>query len=579
LNKIKWIIAKKNEALREDIAHQFCLDPIIAQLLINRGLKESEDIQNFLNPSLNHLINPFFLQGMNKAVKRIKEAFNNEEKILIYGDFDVDGMTSTGLLFSALRSFSTNIYYYIPDRFEEGYGISQNGIQFAIKYHISLIITVDCGIASHQEIKQLNDLNIQTIVTDHHEPMEELPAAFTIINPKSCDYPFKELAGVGVVFKLAQALYATLREKDEAIYNHLDLVTLGTIADSVPILGENRVLVKYGLSQLVNSGKIGLKTLLEHCNYEHLSNPLSVKDISFDLIPILNSTGRIGDPNDTVDLLLTDSTYRAQYLFKKMLKLNEERKTLTQKVLTEARRMASEKNLPGRQKILVLASSQWHPGIIGIVASRLMEEFAQPVIMISVSEGMGKGSGRNQGEFDFPRILSECSDLLDKYGGHQYAAGITISEEKIDLFSQKINQILETNQSINQYNGPVIQIDSLIGFEKMNWDFLNFMEKMKPFGPGNPQPIFGGHKFPLVSWRKVGKDEKHLKVSLGKKGTYFDGIAFQMAEKYLEIKSDSAINIAFHLGVNCWNGKESIQLLIKDIKSTARRIKDCGSKK
>ena len=579
MNKIKWIISKKNEELRENIAHHFHLDPIIAQLLINRGLKEAKDIHDFLNPHLNHLIDAFSIQGMTRAVKRLKKAFNDQEKILIYGDYDLDGMTSISLLFSALRSFSSDIYYYIPDRFEEGYGISQKGIQFAIKHNISLIITVDCGITSHKEIKQLNHLNIDTIVTDHHEPLGKLPTAYTIINPKSCDYPFKELAGVGVVFKLAQALYSMLGEKDEAIYEHLDLVALGTIADSVPVLGENRILVKHGLNQLIKSNKKGLKILLEYNNHEDFSNPLSVQDISFDLIPILNSTGRIGNPHHAVDLMLTDSSYRAQYLVKKMLKLNEERKEITQKVLAEARQKAYERNSEGKQKILVLTSSQWHPGVIGIVASRIMEEFLQPVIIISINDGIGKGSGRNQGEFDFSKILLECSDLLDQYGGHQYAAGITIPEEKINMFMQKINQALEANISINQHNEPVIQIDSMIAFDKMNWDFLNNLEILRPFGPGNPQPVFGGRGFPLVSWKRVGKDEKHLKLSIGKGGTYFDGIAFQMAEKSLDIMNDNTINVAFHLGINCWNGKQSIQLMIKDIKSSVRRIKVNGSKK
>ncbi len=579
MNKIKWIIAKKNEELRENIVHQFCLDPIIAQILINRGLKEAKDIQNFLNPQLHHLLDPFSLQGMTRAVLRIKKAFTNEDKILIYGDYDLDGMTSTGLLFSVLSGFCTDIYYYIPDRFEEGYGISQKGIQFAIEHHISLIITVDCGITSYQEIQQLNDYDIDTIVTDHHEPPEELPTAYAIINPKSCEYPFKELAGVGVVFKLAQALYSILGEKDEAIYEHLDLVALGTIADSVPVLGENRVLVKYGLEKLIISSKKGLKMLLNRPDNGNLSNSLSVQDISFDLIPILNSTGRIDNAHYTVDLLLTKSSYRAEYLVTKMLKLNEERKQITQKVLAEAREKAYEINLAGKQKILILTSSQWHPGVIGIVASRIMEEFSQPVIMISIKDGIGKGSGRNQGEFDFSKILLACSDLLDQYGGHQFAAGITIPESNIGLFNQKINQSLETNLSINQHNGPNIQIDSMIAFDKMNWDFLNHLEKLRPFGPGNPQPIFGGHEFPIVSWKRVGKDEKHLKLSLGKKGSYFDGIAFQMAEKSQDVMDEGIVDVAFLLEANFWNGKKSIQLMIKDIKPSVRSMKKNGFKK
>ena len=572
MNKIKWIIAKKDEELMNNIAHQFFLDPVIAQLLINRGLKDTKDIDAFLNPRLDYLVNPLDLQGMAKTIERLKLAINKQEKILIYGDYDVDGITSTSLLFLVLSTFSSNVYYYIPDRSEEGYGISQKGIKFALQYHIALIITVDCGITSHKEIKQLNNLGIDTIISDHHEPQENLPKAHSIINPKSCDYIYKDLAGVGVVFKIVLALYKVLKKDPKPLYEHLDLVALGTIADSVPILGENRILVKYGIEKLINSRKKGLKKLIENCKYDCSFDNLTVRDISFNLIPVLNSTGRIDNPKHAVDLLLTDSSYRADYLVDKMLKLNQVRKEITQKVLNEARKMASESKLMRRNKILVLSSNEWHPGIIGIVASRLMEEYSRPAMIISVSNGVGKGSGRNQGEFDFSKVLSSCSDLLVKYGGHQYAAGITILKEKIDVFRERINEILSDNQQISLHDEPIVEIDALISLDKMNWDFLNYIEKFRPFGPGNPQPVFCGYKFPLASLKKVGKDEKHLKLSLGERRKYFDGIAFQMADKYIDIINDNAINIIFQLGINSWNGKNAIQLIIKDIKSTVRRI-------
>lgn len=554
--------------MKENIAHQFGLDVIIAQLLINRGLKEAKDIENFLNPQLDCLIDPFSLQGVNKALNRIKIAFANGEKILIYGDYDVDGMTSTALIFSVLKDFIPDIYYYIPDRSEEGYGISQKGIDFATKYHISLIITVDCGITSITEINKLNDLGVDTIVTDHHEPLMTLPKAHTIVNPKICDYPFKELAGVGVVFKLAQAIYIHLGKKDEAIDRHLDLVALGTIADSVSILGENRILVKYGICQLTKFNRIGLKTLMECFDNENLSYSSLIQHINFDLIPVLNSTGRIGNPHDTVDLLLADSFCRAQFLVKKMLKLNEERKLLTQETLEEAREMVLRKNTIKKQKILILASENWYPGIIGIVASRIMEEFSRPVIMIAMNNGIGKGSGRNQGDFDFSKILFDCSDLLIRYGGHQQVAGITISAENIDLFNQRINNHLKSILPSDQDDEPTIHIDSMISYDKINWNLLGLLEKLRPFGPGNPQPIFCGHDFPLLSWRKVGKDEKHLKLSFGKFDNSLDGIAFQMAEKSLDFNRNDTINIAFYLETNYWNGNKSIQLIIKDIKSS-----------
>lgn len=547
-------------------------------MLINRGLNNTESISDFLNPELSNLLNPFLFTEMEKAVERISVALQNEEKILVYGDYDVDGITSTSLLYSALSNFSSNIYYYIPDRFEEGYGISEKGTKFIIKYHISLIITVDCGITSFKEIECIKKYNIDTIITDHHEPTGTIPKALSIINPKSCDYPFKELAGVGVAFKLIQALYMFLGKDKNLTYDYLDLVALGTIADSVPVLGENRIFVKYGLEKLNDSKRIGIKKLVEKCRVETNGNNLSVQELSFNLIPVLNATGRIGNPKIAVDLLLTDSTDLSEYLVQNMIELNDKRKAKTQVVLNEAREMACYANSDDKQKILVLSSEGWHSGIIGIVASRIMEEFKQPVIMISENDIIGKGSGRNQGEFDFSKVLPECSDLLIKYGGHQYAAGITISIDKIDLFRDRINQVLSTKEFTYQCSEPSINIDSFISIDKVNWKFFRDIEKLEPFGFGNIKPIFGGLEYYLDSWRKVGKDESHLKLSIGEKRTCFDGIAFRMAEKSHILLNAKNIDIAFQIGVNYWNGKKNLQLIIKDIKPTFRRMEKNGSK-
>jgi len=571
LNKIKWSIPQKNEDLIELISNQFCLNPVIAQLLINRGLTNAEDIENFLNPSLNQLLDPFLFPEMTIAVERIRKAVNNRENILVYGDYDVDGMTSTALLFTVLKKFSTNIYYYIPDRFEEGYGLSQRGIEFIKKYHIDLVITVDCGSTANGEIEKLNHLNVDTIITDHHEPSSDRPLAYAVINPKMCHYPFKNLAGVGVVFKLSQALYKVFQIDQKSLEENLDLVTLGTIADSVDVLGENRILLKYGFNRLFNSNKKGLRMLLENNNQSFLSGSQIERDISFGLIPILNSTGRIDNPHHTVDLLLTDSNYRADHLINKMRILNDKRKTITLKILEEARQMVSEKNDIKNQKVLVLASRDWHPGVIGIVASRIMEEFSKPVIMISLNGGIGKGSGRNQGEFNFSRILSSCSELLQQYGGHQYAAGITISEENIAAFNEKINHVLQNNSLIIESCQPTINIESILKYEDIDWNLINSVEEMRPFGPGNPQPVFGGYRFPVNSWKRVGKEGKHLKLSLGKQENFLDGIAFHLAGQSLEIKNDNIIDIAFQLAKNYWNGKNSIQLMVKDIKLSVRR--------
>ncbi|MDD4363507.1 MAG: single-stranded-DNA-specific exonuclease RecJ, partial [Atribacterota bacterium] len=386
-------------------------------------MNDYKDISNYLNPHFDKLISYKLLRGLDKAVNRIIKAIYEKEKILIYGDYDVDGMTSIALLYSILKKHTPDVYYYIPDRTEEGYGLSETGMNFIIKYKITLMITVDCGITSFHEIKKLNNLKIDTIITDHHQPLEEKPDAFTIINPKCCDYPFKELAGVGVAFKLAQALSFELEGNDNDVKQNLDLVALGTIADSVPLLNENRIFVKEGLLQLISNNKKGLKILLQKIqNNKKKTEVMSVKELSFELIPVLNATGRIGNPNYAVDLFLTESSYMANHLAEEMIKLNEERKTITQKILLEARKIVKGNTFGDNQKILVLSSNNWHPGIIGIIASRIMEEFGKPAMIISTCNGNGKGSGRNQGEFDFSEILAECSELLEKYGGHKYAA-------------------------------------------------------------------------------------------------------------------------------------------------------------
>ena len=552
--------------MQNSIAEQFNLHPLLAQLLINRGVKKEKEINHFLKPQLADLNNPFLLDGVDKAINRIKKAFHNGEKILIYGDYDVDGITSTALLFLVLSNYSTNIYYYIPDRFEEGYGIGKKGIDFACRYGIDLVITVDCGITSIETIKELKSNHIDTIVTDHHQPLNILPEALAIINPKCCNYPFKELAGVGVAFKLAQALLSDNDQQKESIYEHLDLVALGTIADSVLLCGENRILVKNGIRQLQQTNKIGLRKLLTYKNRK-LSEPVSTKDLAFDVIPILNSAGRIASSQLAVDLILTTSSYRAEYIIKKMIVMNDKRKALTEKVLSEAKQMLQLKKNIDQLGVIVLANYDWHPGVNGIVASKLMEEYNKPFVIISLRDGIGKGSGRNSGEFDFAKVLTQCSSTLNRFGGHQCAAGITILESQINEFDQTINKIIKKDSSKRDADKVILKVDSEMIIESIDWNLLKNLSILEPYGPGNPEPLFCSYHFPVISWKKVGKKQNHLKISLGKDGNYLNGIAFKMADRSEDIGNKmKKIDLVFQLGINRWNGQKSIQLLIKDIK-------------
>jgi len=564
--KIEWHILKENKELQLKLSKELNISPVLAQLLINRRVKNTFDAQRFLKTDLKNLRDPYLFKDMGKAIDRILKAINNEERILIYGDYDVDGITSIALLFSILSKITPNLYYYIPNRFQEGYGLNEKAIDTAHKNNIRLIITVDCGINSVYEINKANSYSIDVIVTDHHQPQKELPSATAIINPKyDKNYTFDELAGVGVSFKIAQALYSKLKKNQDDLQNLLDYVALGSIADSVPFIDENRILIKYGLKVLNQTKKEGLKALIIESGVNY--GNLGTKEVNFALAPRINAAGRLGDSKLALELLLTDSETKAKYLSRKLSEINKRRKEIGDNILREARKLASKQVKEEDNKILVLASENWNQGVIGIIASKLVEELNRPVIIISQKNGVGKGSGRSVKNFHLYKALELCRDILIDFGGHQYAAGITIDSDKIPEFKLKINKVSRNIIKEDDLKQK-LEVDAPILLNDVNFNLIKDINILEPFGLKNPQPVFCSYNNKISDWKLVGKDKEHLKIKIKKDDRILDAIGFKLSKIGNQIFSESEIvNLAFNIELNKWNGTENIQLNIKDIKT------------
>jgi len=566
VDKIEWHISKEDKKLQSELSKGLNISPILAQLLINRETKEVPSARKFLKADLKDLRDPYIFQDMEKAVEKILRAINNNERILIYGDYDVDGLTSVALLFTILRKFTTNLYYYIPNRFQEGYGLNEEAIDILFKNNIKLIITVDCGINSISEIEKANNYSINVIVTDHHQPRKSLPSALAIINPK-CDtnYPFKELAGVGVSFKVAQALYSKLKKNQDDLWSLLDYVALGSIADSVPFIDENRILIKYGLRALNQTNKEGLKALIMESGVNY--GNLGTKEVNFALAPRINAAGRLGDPKLALELLLTDSEYKAKYLSQKLSEINKHRREIGDNILKEARKFASIQVKEKDNKVLVLESENWNQGVIGIIASRLVDEFNRPAIIISKKNGIAKGSGRSIKGFHLYNVLESCQDILINFGGHELAAGITMESNKIPEFKLRINEISQNFIKEDDLS-PELKIDTQISLSDINFGLIKDISVLEPFGIGNPQPVFCSYKNIISDWRLVGGKREHLKIKIKGENRTLEGIGFKLSKIGKQIFSENkVVDLAFNIELNKWNGTENLQLNIKDIKT------------
>lgn len=546
------------------------VNEVLATLLIQRGIDDYDKAYSFFRPQLEFLHSPFAMKDMDKAVYRIAMALKNQERILIYGDYDVDGTTSVALLFSFFRDELNypNIAFYIPDRYSEGYGISYKGVDFASDNDFSLVIALDCGIRAVEQTRYAKEKGIDFIICDHHLPGNQLPEVEAILNPKQpdCSYPFKELCGVGVGFKLLQAISQKLGVAFQNQIKYLDLVAVGTCSDIVPIIGENRIIVYYGLKQLNTNPRPGLKKLIDDTGSQRL---FSVEDVVFMIGPRINAAGRIKHGSGAVELLIATHGDPLMDEMGKMLNENNlERRGLDKQITMEAMGLVDQNSNLQLNRSLVVYQPDWHKGVIGIVASRLVEKYYKPTIVLTGSEGKISGSARSVKGFDVHAAIEMCSEYLENFGGHMYAAGLTLLPENLELFSQKFEKIVSESLSPER-TVPEIQIDAELDITKINDKFFSVLKQFAPFGPSNMNPVFTSDNVVVLPSSKIVGDN-HLKLtisSLYDKSVQLSAIGFNLGQYYNDIIDGQPISIAYNLGENTWNGKTTIQLEVKDIRT------------
>ncbi len=523
----KWQIYELNEEKQKQVdilVKTQKINPLLATILVNRDMYEPEKLKTFLNPTRKDFHDPFLMPDMKKAVDRIKTAIENKEKMIIYGDYDADGITSTTVLKSFLKDLGIQIDHYIPNRLEEGYGLNIPAVEEIAKKQYKLMITVDCGISAIEEIEHANKLGIETIVTDHHEVAEELPNAIAVIDAKRKDskYPCRDLAGVGVVFKLIQALSQELKLPEEAYLKFLDIVCVGTISDIVPLIDENRVITKLGL-QLVNvTRNVGLKSLLSLSGFVQIDSTA----ISFGVAPRINACGRMGYAEKALQLFLSENKNEVIKLTQELNKFNSMRQSTEKEIYQEAIKMIEDKDLDKRNTI-VIAGNDWHHGVIGIVASKITEKYFKPTILLCYEDDLAKGSGRSIPGFDLHEALMNCMDTIEKFGGHSMAIGITLKKDMVEPFSKKIEEVAK-NAHIERIV-PVIQIDGKIELANISKEIIESLKQLEPFGEGNKTPIFALKNLKIDSIRAL-SEGKHLKMTLKEKNTLIDAIGFNLGE-------------------------------------------------
>lgn len=567
----KWItktLDSQQNTIKKKLAAELNISPVLAQLLVQRDINSFEEARRFFRPDLADLHDPFLMADMDKAVERLTVAIRENEKILIYGDYDVDGTTSVALVYKFLKKFYSNVGFYIPDRYNEGYGISINGIDYASTNDFKLIIALDCGIKAIEKIKYANDLHIDFIICDHHNPDNELPNAVAVLDPKrsDCPYPFKHLSGCGVGFKLLQAFSQRNNIPDSELNSLLDLLALSIASDIVPITGENRILAFYGLKQINSNPSIGVKSILDVCGLA--DKEIGISDIVFKIGPRINASGRMKLASEAVELLVSNDTTFSKAKSDTINEYNNDRKDLDKNITDEAIKLiASDPELMKKRSVVVY-KPDWHKGVIGIVASRLSEEFFKPSIVLTHSNGLASGSARSVPGFDVYAAIDSCRDLLENFGGHRYAAGLSMKEENVKIFTERIEKFVNENITEEQTR-PQIDVDAVITFKDITPKFFSVLKQFGPFGPGNMKPVFVTHRvMDYGSSRLVGRDQEHLKLELvdASSENVMNGIAFGMYEFNDHLKSMKPLDICYTLEENNFNGNTTIQLMIKDIK-------------
>ena len=569
----RWTTKEANPDWTKSLYESLKIHPVLCRILASRGISNFQEAKDFFRTDETHLLNPFLMKGMQKSIDRIHQAITNNEKILIYGDYDVDGTTSVAVVYQFFKTIlnsqfsilNSQIEYYIPHRFSEGYGVSQKGIDYAIEHNFTLIITLDCGIKSVDLVEYANQHNIDTIVSDHHLPGEIVPNAFAILNPKQadCPYPYKELCGCGIGYKIISA-YASQYNIDQAIVNyHLDLVATAIAADIVPITGENRTLCVLGLQKANQNPSVPLQALK---TISKLEKDFTITDLVFIIAPRVNAAGRMDDAKKAVELFIETDVEKAKDLASILQEDNNDRKDVDRMTTIEALYMINENEEYQNRKSTVVYDENWHKGIVGIVASRIIEHHYKPTIVLTLSNGKITGSARSIKGFNMFEGLNQCADYLENYGGHYFAAGLTMKEENLIPFKIRFDEVVKATVPDELFY-PEIEVDAEINFNDINENFLKILNQFAPHGPENMKPIFMTKSVMDYQGFSTIVKEKHLRFVVYQNGSKtINGIGFNMAEKLPIIKSKQQFEVLYHIEENTWNGNTSIQLKVIDIR-------------
>jgi len=561
--KRKWTNKFNSDlTLSQQLSKELDIPFLTSRILVSRGYESADEITKFLNPDINHLKDPFLFKDMAQTVNRIKKAIENNEKIWIFGDYDVDGITSIAILYNYFKSINYPVEYYIPNRQKEGYGLSREGIDEIFNNQGNLIITVDCGITANEMVDYCNELNMEIIITDHHKCGNTLPKAYSILNPKveADPYPFEMLAGCGIALKLVQGLSG---DNFKNIYKkYIDIAAFGTVADIVPLNNENRVITKLGINVLNNTENIGLRALIN-------TSDLSEKEISsgiigYRLAPQINAAGRLGNPELGVELLTSDDEERVKEIATTLKGLNEQRKLIEKAIFIKSKKYIEENINLEKEKIIIVYGENWHSGVIGIVASRITEAYGKPAIVLSKEEDFVKGSARSVGDFNIHQTLKANADYLIGFGGHKMAAGLTMSEEKVSDFRKAMNDYIISNVNPEELI-PVLKYEGDLTTEDINLETIKHLDQLKPFGIGNSRPLFKYSDVSIIDHKTVGSDNSHLKVILSKDSFNIDAIGFSMGHFNSELSRKETIDTLVTLDINEYNGLTTPQLMLKDL--------------
>jgi len=566
----RWVVKDKGDtAVVKQLSGTLGVSESLANLMVQRNITTVAEAKAFFIPSLDYLHDPFLMKDMNIAVDRISTAIKKNEKILVYGDYDVDGTTAVALMYSFLKDQYSNVEYYIPDRYKEGYGVSFLGLDYAYQNNCKVVITLDCGIKAVEKVKYARTKGLDVIICDHHYPGDEIPKAIAVLDPKqpSCNYPYKELSGCGVGFKLIHAYSRVHGIPFSEIYHYLDLVAVSIASDIVPITGENRVMAYFGLKQLNESPRTGLKEIIRE---SEVTRALTIEDVVFKIGPRINAAGRMETGSKAVDLLVSIDTKLATGISKEINNFNIERRNIDRIITTEAMRMISEDQRTVNSRTTVLYNPAWKKGVIGIVASRLIETYYRPTVILTESNGFATGSARSVQGYDLYQAIESCSDLLESFGGHMFAAGLTLKKENIRPFMERFEQYVSSTITEEQLV-PRIFIDTELSFSEINEDFFKTMSQFQPFGPENMSPVFiSRNVFDTGAGRMVGSSGEHLKLDLCQESTgqkSFSAIAFSQANHFEYIKGGNPFDICYSLEMNEFRGNKNLQLNIRDIKT------------